>query len=176
MIPTAAGPTLGEQHVVLLRERERGRFAPAFTRGAWQQYAEALRCAEPNQWKLIPIHATKDAGGDMPNEKGFCYATFVLGPPNSAQAGSSHEKQLLRNLMKLGIPFVYWLHSIPPGGDPAVIEKTCKDWLQQLKTLDEFPGAFTLHRIGSAYARQASLLWDDPQFNPFSMPGTAGVK
>lgn len=176
MIPTSPGQTLGEQHVVLLRERERGRFAPAFVRGAWQQYADELRSTELNQLKLVPIPAPSAAGGGLPNEKGFCYATFILQAPTSSQAASSHEKQLLRSLIKLGIPYLYWLHSIPPGGDPAAIEKTCKDWLQELRTLDEFPGAFTLQRIGNAYARQASLLWDDPQFNPFPMPGTAGVK
>ena len=40
--------------------------------------------------------------------------------------------------------------------------------LANVDTLDRVPGAFTLERVGAnPFAAKATLLWDDPQLNPF---------
>jgi len=173
MISASGGTTLGEEYVVLLRNRERIRFAPAFVRNNWKNYADTLRRTALGDLKLIPIQPPAP-GMTLPDEKGLCYANFML--QSTSGAGISNEKLLMGKLMRKGVPYMYWLHSEPSGGALAKVGEVLTAWLKELRTLDEFPETFTSQRNDNDFALHASLLWDDPQFNPFPMTAGADVK
>jgi hypothetical protein len=165
------GPPLGEEFVVVLRHRERIFSSDPVLRKRWQKYADALRANAPNHLILVKI----DSGSaSLPSDKGLCFTSFVLPPAYETGSTCSSEKLILSKLLKLGAPYLYWLHSLPGGADWKAIMSTLTDLLAPLATLDEFPGQLTEARIrGSDFACQATLLWDDPRFNPFT--STHGV-
>jgi hypothetical protein len=101
-----------------------------------------------------------------PIGKGLCYTNFIIQPAD-AGVNTLNEKLLLTKLLSKGIPYLYWLHSLPHDGLEK-IETSFAKWLEDLPTLDQFPSKFTQERIeGNEFALQASLLWDDPEFDPF---------
>jgi hypothetical protein len=175
-ITLAGGGTLGEQHVVLLRHRDRLRSAPEVLRNTWRNYAETLRPGKPSELKLVPVNCA--AGSEkslLPKEKGLCYTSFVVQTNSGASSSISAEKQTLLRLLRMGVPYLYWLHSIPVPKGMGGIESEFAEWLQDIATLDRFPNVFTEKRnSGNQFASEATLLWDDPQFNPFR--NTRGVK
>ncbi len=159
--------------------RDRAESGARFGRGIresaslWLRYADAIRCIKPGEVKFIRIPAPDPAGPALPSEKGFCYAGFTVRPAAGGGGGGGCAGDRFGELMRLGVPYLYWLHD-GPSADVAKVEPTLTAWLGQLPTLDRLPATFMEERIrGDAYARQASLLWDDPQFNPFSMPDEA---
>jgi hypothetical protein len=152
-----------------VRHRERIRSKVPHILNAWQRYADALRPRKPCDVKCIRIPPPDEAA--LPNERGVCYAGFVLQAASGSCAEGKKEKALLLQLMRMGVPYLYWLHGLPPAGDLAQIEPHLEACLKDLTTLIPFPSAFTIQRIGgNPLARRASLLWDDPQFNPFAVP------
>lgn len=175
MILIRPGTMLGEEYAVLLRNRERVRFARDILCKPWKQYADSLHQTSLGDLKFIPIPAPTGDKVKVPDEMGICYAAFVV-PPLLSGGVDSHEKHFMGKLMRVGVPYLYWLHRIPTGGNLANVEESLNNWFRGLKTLEEFPGVFTSQRNVNEYALQASLLWDDPRFNPFSMSEVTGVQ
>jgi hypothetical protein len=153
--------TLGERYVVILRCRERAYTQNPRYRKDWREYVDALRPMKPNTVRCLPVPSAPDL---LPAEKGICYTSFVVAPGED-----SHEKLLmLRTLLQLGVPYLLWLHRLPSPDAIERMNKRLGEMLAQLNTLDEFPRTFTKQRLqGNALARDATLLWDDPVFNPF---------
>lgn len=169
-ITTADGTSLGEAFIVLIRYRERLRHATSLVQKNWCDYADALRpISPPRNIKLIPIPPPHiKPAAPLLNERGLCYTRFIVQPTISGNAASS-EKLLLLKLLRLGVPYLYWLHQPPPENDWGRIEPLFIDLLKDLAILDKFPEVFTIGRIsGIELTSQASLLWDDPQYNPFT--------
>lgn len=177
LIPIKLATALGERHVVLLRYRERLRFGNADVRAAWRQYADALRPTKPAQLKLVPL-PSPGPDGPVPGERGLCYLNFILRTSVGAGPNVSSEKRTLLQLLWLGVPYLCWLHgSSAPEGYWLELEKQLTLWLGGLKTLDQFPGQLLYRRGGgNPYASQATLLWDDPQFDPFQTTRGVSVK
>jgi hypothetical protein len=169
------GMTLGEEFVVVLRHRDRMLSPTKLVRDEWQKYADTLRHHKPADLKLLAVPAAGSAGV-LPADKGLCYTNFVVQPASADGSGGTAEKKMLVKLLRLGVPYLYWLHVQKP--DSCVeVERSFSGWLKELASLDEFPVAFTRERMGeNQLATFATLLWDDPQFNPFCMIKGVSVK
>lgn len=170
LIPTPGGGVLGEECIVVLRHRDRARRATSLVRQAWQAYADALRPQKPGALPLVPIRCEVGPGGILPAQKGFCYSQFVLLDPDVAGGtANAAGKEVLKKVLRLGVPYLYWLNRPPKQPDCwALIEGDVKAWLKGLQRLDDFPREFYMQRAnGNEFAALATLLWDDPQFNPF---------
>jgi hypothetical protein len=100
--------------------------------------------------------------------RGVCYFNMLIPLACHGVPCSVNEKALMLKLLRLGIPYMCWVH-LPAPVDWAELEAfLSKNCLSALHALDHFPDKFTQYRIGSIpYAAQATLLWDDPQMNPF---------
>jgi hypothetical protein len=162
---------IGEQAVVVLRHRQRALSSDRLVRDRWTEYADALRPTPTNELRWLKIDPGKVA---LPEEKGLCFAGFIL--PLSQQGGVAceSEKQRLHQLLNIGAPYLYLPHVAPQEADWRAIETALTKLLANIKTLDRFPAAFTTARSrGSDFACQATILWDDPLFNPFT--STKGV-
>jgi len=160
--------TLGEEHVVILRYRERVRNCKPRIMERWKEYATAVRRIQPRKLKLHPI--SQNGGFDqLFQEKGFCYTEFVVPIGQTLSAVSSNENILLLRLLHLGVPYLYLLHSIERRPDWAKeLRSTLRDWLEKLQTLDGFPHALAKRRMQrSPFASEGTLLWDDPEMIPF---------
>jgi hypothetical protein len=163
------GLTLGEEYVVLVRHRDRVRSTRSDIRNAWIRYADALRPMKPSDLQLVPI-AAGAAGpkGVVPDEKGLCYTRFLLQPLGNTGSAHSIEKDVLRRLLVNGVPYLYWLHTLPEEDGFNKIGSQFAAWLKGIPSLDDFPALFKQSRsAGNDFARRATLLWDDPDFNPF---------
>ena len=161
------GETLGENFIVLVHHRERFRNQAWKFRKNWVDYADRLRLDEPGQIKLLPVPLPDNAAVHPEGEKGLCYTRFTV-PDASANPFGSQEKKILMALIKLGVPYLHWRHAPFEDGSLEDIESFLAGKLKNLNSLDEFPQAYTNGRInGNLLACQATLLWDDPQFQPF---------
>jgi hypothetical protein len=82
----------------------------------------------------------------------------------------------LLQAIKWGVPFLYWLHRMPTRPDCwEDVETRLGEWLNAVRTLDGVPAGVYQQRIGKEeFAYHATLMWDDPEFNPFS--NTNGAK
>jgi hypothetical protein len=166
-IAPASGSRLGDEHVVLVRHRDRVRSPTKTVRESWTRYSDALRALKPCEIKLLPIAMHSGATGVLPEEKGLCYTNFLLEP--AGRTPNSLAKQTLMRLLRGGVPYVYWLHTLPSQDALGQIEKQFGGWLKGAGSIDQLPTLFTAQRgQGNSFACDATLLWDDPQFNPFS--------
>ena len=167
LIPAPDGSPLGDKFVVFIRHRERILSAKRHIREPWQQYAAALRASEPADLPIIPLPST-DSRGLIGTLRGVCYFNMLIPLACHGVPCSVNEKALMLKLLRLGIPYMCWVH-LPAPVDWAELEAfLSKNCLSALHALDRFPDKFTQYRIGSIpYAAQATLLWDDPQMNPF---------
>jgi hypothetical protein len=173
-IPVMPGgdPTLGHEFIVLVRHRERNLSKNPNFRKFWKEYADAVRPQRPNSVTLLGIDSGKVA---LPSDKGLCFAGFLLPPAYETDLACKNEKSRLGALLQLGAPYLYWLHRLPDGADWKAIKPKLTDMLARVSTLDGFPLQFLKERIGgNEFATEASLLWDDPEFNPFT--STHGVQ
>jgi hypothetical protein len=174
LIPTKCGGNLGEECIVVLRHRDRARRATSVVRKAWQAYADALRQQQPSAMQLIPIPAAAGPGGILPDGEGLCYTRFVLLDPGvGGGTANTAAKDTVKKVLRLGVPYLYWLNRPPTQPDCWVqLEGDVKSWLNGLLRLDDFPRVFWRQRVkGNEFATLATLLWDDPQFNPFVRKG-----
>lgn len=176
LIEMPSGDRLGEEFVVVLRHRQRVLGAPALVRDAWRQYAAALRTMKPSAVNLVRIELTSSAKDLQDAARGLWCMGFVVRRTAAGTSADASEKRLLLKLLRLGVPYLYWLHDGPI--DDATwtdIEATMRGWLGGVQSLDRFPVALTQGRIaGDRLAADATLLWDDPEFVPFLT--TPGVK
>jgi len=161
------GETLGENFIVLVHHRERFRNQAGKFHKNWVDYAHQLSLDKPGQVKLLPVPLPGNAGVHPEGEKGLCYTRFIV-PGASASPFGNQEKKILMALMKLGVPYLHWRHAPVDDGALKDIESFLAGKLKNLNSLGEFPQAYTNGRInGNLLACQATLLWDDPQFQPF---------
>ncbi len=175
-IKTASGATLGDKHIVLLRHGSRVRSANTVVKDAWKKYADELRPRPPSEIKLVPVPSTEEGADDpLPKEKGICYLNSIVQPASRGESGSAAEKLILQQLLSRGVPYLLWMHSLSESDGWKQVETSFTAWLRELASLDQFPAAVAQRRFGgSRLASQATLLWDDPQFNPFQY--ARGVK
>jgi hypothetical protein len=161
--------TLGEEYVVLVRHLDRVRSARRDIREPWIRYADALRSKRPSDLQLLPIPAgAADPKGVVPDKKGLCYTRFLVQSVGTTGSARSIEKDVLRRLLVNGVPYLYWLHALPEDDGFNKIGTQFTAWLEDVVSLDDFPSHFKEKRsAANDFARRATLLWDDPQFNPF---------
>jgi vWA-MoxR associated protein C-terminal domain/Caspase domain len=161
------GSPLGDKFVVLIRHRERIRSAKRHIRDAWEQYAAALRASEPAKLPIIPLPSI-GSQGLIGTHRGVCYFNILMPLARQGVPCSLNEKALMLKLLRLGVPYMCWVHLPAPVNWADLEAFLSKNCLSALHALDRFPDTFTQHRISSIpYAAQASLLWDDPLMNPF---------
>ena len=166
-IALAKDETIGENFVVLVHCRERFRVETGRFRDFWVDYANQLRRHGPGQVKLLPVPLPDNAGAHPDKDRGLCYASFIV-PGAAMSPPGSPEKKMLMKLIKFGVPYLHWRHAPFEEGALEAVESYLAGKLENLNSLDEFPQEFTKGRInGNLLACQATLLWDDPQFQPF---------
>lgn len=168
-IPLPSGLALGEERVVVLRHRQRVRKPGAVVRDAWFTHAKALRAMKPTDIPLVAIEGPVRASGSLPiPSQGLCYVRFAL---RAAAAGHNTlvaEKQLLLRLLRLGVPYLYWPHELAAAASWDAIETDIRKWLDEAPSLETIPQQLTRQRTaGAPTATGGTLLWDDPEFNPF---------
>jgi NTP-dependent ternary conflict system VMAP-like protein/caspase domain-containing protein len=163
-IRRASGTALGDDHIVVLRQRMRARHRNQVRDGKWRRYAEALRPRPPSELKLVPVPSV---GNLLPGEKGICYFSTVLPPAPAGGPANTAKKQTLQRILNNGVPYLLWMHCLPGADGWQEMEGSFTSWLRQLASLDRFPAAVTDRRGENPLASQVTLLWDDPQFNPF---------
>src|ERR1043165_2236916 len=108
------GAAVGEQVVVILRHRRR--LLPSFDenlRKDWNDYAAVLRSQPPRQMKWLKIKP----GAALPDERGLCFAGFVLTPEHEGGGSCESEKELLSRLLDFGAPFICMPHALPEAAD-----------------------------------------------------------
>jgi hypothetical protein len=169
---TVEGLPLGHEFVVLVRHLERNRSKNLSWWRFWKEHADAIRSHRPSRIMLLKI----DCGNAViRSEKGLWFASFVLPPSYETHSSCQSEKLRLATLLRLGAPYLYWLHHLPAGADEKTIKKMIRAMLKSIPTLDGIPLQFMRERIrGNAFATEASILWDDPpELSPFA--STRGV-
>jgi hypothetical protein len=167
LIPAPDGSPLGDKFVVFIRHRERIHSVKRHIREPWEQYAATLRASEPAKLPIIPLPGI-GSQGLIGTHRGVCYFNMLIPLARQGAPCSLNEKALMLKLLRLGVPYMCWVHLPAPINWEALEAFLSKNCLSALHALDHFPDKFTQHRISSIpYAAQASLLWDDPQMNPF---------
>jgi hypothetical protein len=163
-IPTATA-TLGEDYVVLVRFRARlcGKAVAPMHR-AWRAWADGLRGCVPAALGVLPIPAPgPGGGGPITREVGVRYARYPV-----RRAPSSPETLTLARWLCAGAPYLVWPHEDPPGGDWQGLEDCLRGCLEAATALAQVPAEWTGSRLRQEpAARQATLLWDHPDYHPF---------
>lgn len=157
---------IGQHTAVVLRDRDRLFSTNPRRREQWAAYADKLRGQAPSAMKWIRI----DRVGGIPKEQGLCFAGFNLPHPAGGGASSSKEKQVLHRLLLCGTPFLYVRHQAPAApGDWAATAQALAQLSGSVGNIEGFVDEFRDARVrGDEDAEQASLVWDDPSFNPFT--------
>lgn len=162
---TPNGGLLGQHARVVLRDRGRVFSTSPRILKKWTDYASDLRSQNPADVRWIRI----DDGPSIPPERGLYFASFSL--PHPVEDGPpSRGKDVLRRVLSLGAPFLYVRHQPPPApGEWDDVVDTLQTLSAGLGNLEEFVDEFHDARLrGVEDAQQASLVWDDPSFNPFT--------
>jgi hypothetical protein len=163
-IALAAGGALGEESIVLLRHKDRVRSRSRVVRDAWERRAEAVRRCEPAKIRLVPI----SIGATVPDEERLYYTEFLVPTSDGGSSPGRLEKDTLSRVLRSGIAYLYWLHSLPAEGAFGSIPPRFTEWLRTTTNVEDFPLRFTQRRAGGDWlACEGTLLWDDPLFNPF---------
>ena len=164
-LPTPDGGLLGQQARVVLRDRGRVFSSNPKTLKKWGEYASGLRGQNPADVRWIRI----DEGQSIPPGQGLCFAGFSLPHPVEGVT-SGRGKDVLRRVLSLGAPFLYVRHQPPPApGEWDDVVGALQTLSAGLGNLEDFVDEFHDARLrGVEDAQQASLVWDDPSFNPFT--------
>lgn len=163
-LATPEGGLLGQRACVVLRDRGRVFSPNQRILKKWAKYASALRGQNPAAVRWLRI----DDGAVIPEEEGFCFAGFsVPHPVEGVSPGRS--KEVLGRVLSLGTPFLYVRHEVPPTpGAWDDVAAGLQTLSAKLDNIEDFVGEFHDARLrGIEDAQQASLIWDDPSFNPF---------
>ena len=167
-IPIApGGEEIGAEVVVVLRHRPRLRRSDESVYRNWRDFAELLRRVPPGQLKWVQV----EGNPPVPEQKGPYFAAFSLPHPGGPTPAPSclRELQVLQRLLRLGAPVLYVRHEAPADGVWQGVGTTLGEMMTTLRHLDAFAESFRDARTrGSPHAEQATLLWDDPLFNPFT--------
>jgi vWA-MoxR associated protein C-terminal domain len=171
-IPLAPGQqSIGAGSVVIVRARKRMQSGDLSLHNTWHDYIDALRALPPDQIEWLRA----DENGPLPNGRGLYFAAFRL-TARAADPASGRGKRddILRRLLKLGVPCIYLPQGDSHAGDWNGLGRQLADLVRPLNHVEKLADRFLHHRIqGNALAEEAALLWDDPDYNPF-MP-TLGV-
>lgn len=164
-LPTPDGGLLGQQARVVLRDRARVFSNNPTTLKKWTEYASGLRGQKPAEVRWIRI----DDEPSIPPGRGLCFAGFSLPHPVEG-VPPGRGKDVLRRVLSLGAPFLYVRHQPPPGpGEWGDVASALQALSAGLRNLEDFVNEFHDARLrGVEDAQQASLVWDDPSFNPFT--------
>jgi hypothetical protein len=127
----------------------------------WDEYCEAVHNIPFDRLDSLCIAMDRA----LPAERGLCFAGFALAKDRACQ----EEQKKLKAAMRDGTPYLLWVH-----GDLADPEAELKAELAKL-----IAGAGAIERLPDQLARRrgreedlapfVSLLWDDPQFDPFQL-------
>jgi hypothetical protein len=163
LIPLAAKQQpIGEDAIVLVRHKQRMLSADQRLRFAWHERADALRETKPGAIKWLRV----SLNNALPNEAGLCFACFKLSTPGKAKRTSRLEKDTLRRLLHLGIPYVYVPHTLDAGGWDK-LEERLTALVRRTTTVGAFPSTMLEARIGgNKIATGGTLIWDDPMAMP----------
>ena len=164
-IPTPDGRPLGQQARVVLRDRGRVLSTNPKTLKKWADYASGLRGQNPGEVRWIRV----DDGPNIPDGQGLCFAAFSLPHPVEG-VPPGRGKEVLRRVLNLGTPFLYVRHQPPrTPGDWGDVARALQLLSAGLGSIEDFVERFHDARLrGDEDAQQASLVWDDPSFNPFT--------
>lgn len=164
-LPTPDGGLLGQQARVVLRDRGRIFSTNPKTLKKWAEYASGLRGQKPAEMRWIRI----DDGPSIPPGQGLCFTGFSLPHPVEGLP-PTRGKDVLRRVLSLGAPFLYVRHEPPPApGEWGDVARALQTLSAGLGNLEDFVDEFHDARVrGVEDAQQASLVWDDPSFNPFT--------
>ncbi|MFL9867274.1 hypothetical protein PQR67_24120 [Paraburkholderia fungorum] len=161
-----SGSLLGQQACVVVRERNRFFSENPKILKKWIEYASSLRSQKPAKVRWIRI----DDGPKLSSEQGLCFAGFSL--PHPVEGGMRPVPGLdaLKRAIGLGVPFLYIRHLPPPTpGEWGDVACALQALSSELGNLEDFVGKFHDERLlGTENALDASLLWDDPSFRPFT--------
>jgi hypothetical protein len=165
------GETIGDQTIVLVRERARVRGFDWKARKRWQACAEAVRTRPIEEVRWVKIRSDVE---EFPAELALCFARFPLPQRTDARDCPAGKKTITR-LLKRGAPYLYLPQSELEEADWEHVERELASWLGQAKSLDGVPNHVLNRRMdGSKYAREAVIVWDDPLLNPF--PPAEGIR
>ncbi|MGF6844163.1 hypothetical protein QF001_008058 [Paraburkholderia youngii] len=159
------GPPIGVTTSVVLRHRQRLMYFNPGMRKKWTEYADKLRSVPVKKlkWHKIECATHIEAKEDM------CFAGFVVPHPGAGAGSCKEEKAILHRVLMLGVPVLYVRHALPTKGQWAGVGRALKKLTAELTNLEGFVGSFHDARLrGDANAEEASLIWDDPSFNPFT--------
>ena len=157
--------SLGDHYVVLVRYRR-----PQNFRQFWLDYAQTLHACTTKQIKWIQIPADVSALAGLLSKKGLCYAGFVVTRSAPTPRAPTTEQQIILRLLRSGVPYLCWLHGEPASADwHRSFKRELARWLKVHERLSDIPVAVHQRRIAhEIHARNSTLLWDDPRFDPFS--------
>jgi hypothetical protein len=158
------GDLLGHEAVVLLHCRRHRSF-----RKFWEDYANALRGCGVNEIRLIDIPLDPDRRSAALRDKGLCYASFVFSSPTGSRAVPTDEQKIILQVLRSGVPYVCWLRCAPQAANWQLgLEAQLGNMLRQQQSLGKLPEAILLERTrGDKVANDITMLWDDPDFDPF---------
>jgi hypothetical protein len=158
------GDLLGGEAVVLLNYRRPPNFLEF-----WRDYAESLRCCEIDDVKLIEISVDTNRRTQALRDKGLCYTSFVFNRDAKHRTLPTEEQKIMLQVLKSGAPYICWLQRAPSENNwHRGLETSLRGLLRQQQSLVDFPKAIFHERIkGDVLINNASLLWDDPNFDPF---------
>jgi hypothetical protein len=165
--PNAA--CLGEQYIVVLRHLSRVYKSKASpVRKTWEGWATALRGVQPAEVKRIRIPPDRNNLSRLFEDgKGLCYAGFIFACPTDALPT---ERDVMKRLVELmGVPYLFWLQRAPKEEWASDLDCQLERWLAEGNGLGQFPSTLREKRAGAEeFASYGALLWDDPNFLPFT--------
>lgn len=159
------GRPVSELAPVVLRHRSRILSHDSDWIENWTAYARMLRAKAPADLKWVEIGPVFP----LPADQGMCFTGFSLPHPGDTGKSNQEEKQVLDQLLNLGAPVLYVRHMAPHDERYDLVCSTLEMVTADLKNFDAFAKVFFQHRQrGEVVASNASLLWDDPDTNPFT--------
>lgn len=157
-IPLSDGKPLGERYVCVVHYQTRARMADGKSEvQRWKRWAETVRVTDVGALALNCV----DASEPLP-EDGLCHVGFPLAP--GLIDGAQRER--LKSLLRLGAPLICWHH----GNTAAAsgLPRTLREMIARSDAAG-LPQRFHERRIAECeIASQVTLLWDEPQFRPFT--------
>ncbi len=160
--------SLGSQYIVILRCGDRIRRQIPITLKVWREYDKVLRSTKLSEIKVILIPPTgRSENNELPKDKGLCYMNFIVTTKAGTRSENRIGKETIRRLLTKGTPYLL-LNDLAAFKNLGETEKKFRNWLGEIGTLNEFPDQLAMERTQEdKFACQATLLWDDPELNPF---------
>jgi hypothetical protein len=161
-IPAPGGGVIGQRYVVTTRYRERLLWTNPRLLKQWSAYVDALRAMDPKDIAILALPPESPTS----KARGFCYLNSPIAACLTGARVASKEKELLKQQLGGGVPFLCWIHR-PPPVSWAEFNDLLKGCLDDAGTIDAIPDTFLEKRMtGNSLARETTLLWDDPLQNP----------